>query len=274
MCKEMIIVSLTSYYKRIHNIPAVLDTIFNQTLIPDLVVLNLAFQEIIPEDVQQYIVSHNIEVNRVPDTKVYKKLIPTLKKYPDACVISIDDDWLYPDFMIADFMEVHSKYPDNPISGNKQIHYEMQCHCGCASLTKSSFFGKYLDLVDAEVITNCPSDDITYTFIANKTGHPYVRTNDIYFTNMSPFQEGDGYSKFDENKGAVTKSFQYLIKRFGMLENNFVSAYLKDEKLAEVPYDIYERLKKEYDRLKESKSFKISQKLQRFYHSIKSVIRL
>ena len=80
---ERIIVSLTTWSKRIGNIPVVLDTIFNQTVQPDLVVLNLAHDEIIPEDVKHYINSHNIEINRVKDTKVYKKLIPTLKKYPN-----------------------------------------------------------------------------------------------------------------------------------------------------------------------------------------------
>ena len=55
MAKERIIVSLTTYSKRIGNIPTVLETIFNQTQKPDLVVLNLAFNESIPDDVQNYI---------------------------------------------------------------------------------------------------------------------------------------------------------------------------------------------------------------------------
>ena len=74
---ERIIVSMTTYSKRVANIPAVLDTIFAQTLLPDLVVINFAIDEVIPDNVQSYINSHNIELNRVPDTKVYKKIIPT-----------------------------------------------------------------------------------------------------------------------------------------------------------------------------------------------------
>ena len=128
--QERIIVTMTTYNKRIGNIPTVLDTIFKQTIHPDIVVINLAYEEIIPDKVQIYMETHNIEVNRVPDTKVYKKIVPTLKKYPDDCVINIDDDKLYPPEMIADFMDIHKKYPNNPISGNRQVFGGRQCHHG------------------------------------------------------------------------------------------------------------------------------------------------
>lgn len=120
---EQIIISLTTYSRRFNNIPAVLDSIYGQTLLPDKVVLNLAIDETIPETVQSYISDHHIEVNRVPDTKVYKKLIPTLRKYPNDCIITIDDDFLYPENMIEDFMNIHEKYPHNPISGNRIVFF-------------------------------------------------------------------------------------------------------------------------------------------------------
>ena len=150
MVKERVIVSLTTYSKRIGNIPVVLDTIFAQTVPPDLVVLNLAYDEVIPEYVIKYIESHSIEVNRVPDTKVYKKLIPTLKKFPQDSIISIDDDFLYPSNMIEDFLHIHKLYPNNPISGNDVVQYGMQCHCGCASLMKYCFLGNEIDYIDDE----------------------------------------------------------------------------------------------------------------------------
>ena len=128
--QERIIITMTTYNKRIGNIPTVLDTIYAQTVIPDLVVINLAYEEVVPDKVQNYINAHNIEVNRVPDTKVYKKIVPTLKKYPNDCVINIDDDKLYPPEMIADFMDIHKKHPYNPISGNRQVFAGRQCHHG------------------------------------------------------------------------------------------------------------------------------------------------
>lgn len=224
--EERLIVSLTTYSKRISNIPAVLDTIFSQTLKPDLVVLNLAFEEIIPEDVQNYIKSHNIEVNRVPDTKVYKKLIPTLKRHPNDCIITIDDDFLYPSVMVEEFVSIHKIWPDHPISGNKEVHFGMQCHCGCASLSKACYYGKFLDCIDDEVIQNCPSDDLVYTYFANKNGHPYINTKSLYFQNMPSYNEGEGYTLLTVCENGIVDTYNYLSARYGTIGDN-IDAYLK-----------------------------------------------
>ena len=206
--KERIIVSLTTYSKRINNVPAVLDTIFSQTVPLDFVVLNLAHEEIVPEEVQRYIDTHSIEVNRVDDTKVFKKLLPTLKKYPNF-----------------------------PISGNGYVYAGVQCHCGCSSLTRAEFFGDGLELIDEEVIKNCPSDDFVYTYFSNRAGHPYIRTNGEYFTNMQPYNANDSYSGETGSLAAVEKTSKYLFERFGELKPS-VSAYLDDSYIAAMIDDI------------------------------------
>ena len=217
---EKIIVSLTSYGERLNNLPVILDTIYAQSVLPDKVVLNLAYEEVIPKDVMDYLIKHNVEINKVPDTKVYKKILPTLERYPDDCIISIDDDWLYPKNMIEDFIEVHKKYPDNPISGNKLVLWGMQCHCGCASLVKREYFGEYMDLFNEDFVEICKSDDIFYTFCAVKNGTPYVRTKHEYFTNMQPFQSLVSYS--ENNPDCAEETHKYLIKEYGDI--NFVTA--------------------------------------------------
>ena len=58
--KEQLIVSLTTWKPRIGNIPAVLDSIYAQTLPPDKVVLNLSYDEFIPTEVQSYIDAHGV----------------------------------------------------------------------------------------------------------------------------------------------------------------------------------------------------------------------
>lgn len=277
--KERIIVSLTTWSKRIGNIPVVLETIFNQTRQPDFVVLNLAYDEIIPADVQHYIDLHKIEINRVPDTKVYKKLIPTLKKYPNDCVISIDDDWLYPPKMIADFIEVHKQYPDNPISGNRVVLFNMQCHCGCASLTKAEYFGKYLECINDEIIENCTSDDIVYTFFANKSKKPYIRTKELYFTNLTPYNDCSSYSNtiVFSNSNGINDSYNYLVNKYGELESS-VSLYIKDEMISTVISDIYKKRifiesqksqKKGREEIYFSKSYKLGYTLLRPFRFLK-----
>lgn len=228
--REKIIVSMTTYSKRIENLPRVLDTIYAQTLPPDLVVVNLAIEEVIPEEVQLYLNTHHVEINRVPDTKVYKKLIPTMKKYPGDCIITIDDDFLYPRDMIADFMSVHHQYPDFPISGNKTVLWGLQCHCGCASLTKSIYLGDYIDCIDDAVMKNCLSDDLVYSYFSNRNGHPYIRTHEMYFTNMPSYNEGVGYTAVTNAGQGIYDSYKYLVGRFGEIDN-CINHYVKDEYL-------------------------------------------
>lgn len=237
---EKIIVTMTTWKKRISNIPAVLDSIYAQTLPPDKVIINLAFDECVPDDIQSYIEKHGVEVFRVPDTKVYKKLIPTLKRYPNDLIIAIDDDWIYPEGMIADFINVHRQYPNNPISGNHAVNFGLQCHCGCASLVKAKFYGTFLDCIDSDLMQNCSSDDIVYTYFACKAGFPYIRTEGYYFVNMKPYNNQDSYSILTVKDNGIENSFNYLIKRFGKLLNIF-SLYVKDNYIAELLYDIQKK---------------------------------
>lgn len=241
--KNTVIVTLTSYGPRLGNLPTVLDTIYRQTVPPDLIVLNLAHNEIVPTEILNYLSEHNVEINRVEDTRVYKKLIPTLKKYPNDTIISIDDDWLYPKGMIADFLEIHHTHPDNPISGNRLVYHEMICHCGCASLTKAEYFQPYLDVIN-NVIPFCPCDDIVYTYFANKAGHPYIVTHDEYFTNLTPFNEGHGYSEKFEEEHRVEKSFSFLVQEYGVLPH-FTNTYITDPYIAEILYHIHNLDKKD-----------------------------
>lgn len=234
---ERVIVSLTSYGARLNNLPTVLDRMFNQTVPPDLLVLNIAHTEIVPDEVMDYLSSHNVEINKVDDTKVYKKLIPTLKRYPNDIVISIDDDWLYPNGMIADFVGVHKKYPNNPISGNALVYEENICHCGCASLTKAEYFGAYLNDIE-KVIPHCPCDDIVYTYFANKAGHPYITSQNMYFTNMTPYNEGIGYSELVAGELGLANSWSYLINNYGELPH-FPNGYIEDPYVSYLIYHIH-----------------------------------
>lgn len=277
--QERIIVTLTTWSKRIGNIPTVLDTIYAQTRKPDLVVLNLAYDEVIPEDVHNYIEQHSVEVNRVEDTKVYKKLIPTLKKYPNDCVISIDDDWLYPEGMIEDFMSVHKLYPNNPISGNKEVACEIPCHCGCASLTKAEFFGDYLYMIDDELIQNCPSDDLVYSYLAALTGRPYYRTIYEYFINMEPYCSNDAYSMHNPWPD-LYKTFEYMKNRFGQ-PPRIIPIYISDKYYADlienymtqnIKYYVIQKERETEERIYSSLSFRIGQAIVKPLRWVKSII--
>jgi len=142
---ERIIVTMTTWSKRIGNIPTVLTNILNNTLKPYKIVINLAEEEFknkekdFPNNVNEFLNNHKdiIEVYWVKhNTKVWKKVIPTLLRYPNDIIICIDDDWIYPSDMIQTLYNEYIKYNKNyPISGNNCRFFNMNCHCGCGSLT-------------------------------------------------------------------------------------------------------------------------------------------
>lgn len=216
--EETIVVSLTTWHARINNIPVVLESILRQTLKPDAIVLNLAYEEIIPDSVNSFLEANRVIVNRVEDTKVYKKLLPTLELFPESCIINIDDDFIYPEGMIEDFMTVHGNHADKPISGNRNEYKYLNCHCGCASLTKKEFFGKSLDLLDSDVIANCPSDDLVFTYLMAREGRHYIHTHEEYFVNMQSFNSLSSYS--ESLPEPLERTWNYLQNRFGTVRNN------------------------------------------------------
>lgn len=237
---EKIVVSLTSWTPRLCNLPIVLSSIFEQTLSPDIVVLNLSEGEVLPRDIEVFLLNHQVTINFVPNTKVYKKLIPTLIKYPNDCVIVIDDDWIYPAQMIQEFIEMHAKYPDNPISGKKEICGGIPMHCGCASLTKASFFDD-LSLIDEQIMNKCKSDDMVYSYFASKSGHPYVWTNREYYLNMTPYNSNNAYTEDPFSfQNEDVETLNYLTRRFGKI-SSLIDSYVHDPIVSSILQSIVDR---------------------------------
>lgn len=236
---ERLIVTLTSFGQRLQTLPVVLDSIFAQSVQPDSVVLNLSQSESVPRELQQYIDEMGIDVGYVKDTKVYKKLIPTLRRYPNDLILCIDDDFIYPKGMIEEFLDVHKRFPNHPVSGNHIVEHGMACHCGCASLTKAEFMGDFLNTVDCEeLLQKCPCDDIAYSFFSVKSGFPYVRTENEYWFNMEPAVSGEGYSAEMNRIGGIDVSMKYLVEKYGKLPP-FASAYVDDPLIARILDDIH-----------------------------------
>ena len=200
---------MTSYPVRIFNLLTVLPTLLKQTMKPDLIVLNLSVENFknkeksIPSQVLKYLNEHlcEIEINWVDkDTKVWKKIIPTLLKYKDDLIIGVDDDFIYPNTMVEEFYKTYESNPDSPISGNKVRLYGLNCHCGCASMVQYKHFQGYIENLDDRVLKDVSSSDLFYTYVANKNGYKYIQTKETYFTNMKSWNPINPYSSHGKNK--------------------------------------------------------------------------
>lgn len=103
--KIPIIVSLTSYPARINTLAATISTLLLQTIKPDQVILWLAESQF-PHREQNLprallrLTRFGLTIKWCNDIRSYKKLIPTLKEYPNAIIVTADDDVFYhPDWL-------------------------------------------------------------------------------------------------------------------------------------------------------------------------------
>ena len=114
----MIIVTLTSWTKRINNVKVVVESIMNNTVQPDRVYLNLSQTEFagieLPKDLVEYFNSDDrLIINWVPgpNTKAMKKIFPILKYLQDDdIIIDADDDILFPKDLIDSRLKDFEKY--------------------------------------------------------------------------------------------------------------------------------------------------------------------
>lgn len=101
-CDYPVIVSLTSYGNKIQQVGLALESLMHQTIKPNKIVLSLSEEykgrlPVVLERQQE----RGLEVNFCKDIRSYTKLVPTLRKYPQSVIITVDDDIIYP----IDFIE-------------------------------------------------------------------------------------------------------------------------------------------------------------------------
>lgn len=107
MVSKRLIVSLTSFPRRISTVSQVLKTIYAQTKQPDEIVLWLAREQFpnketdLPEDLLQLVQQKRLTVCWCNDLKSHKKYFYAFQKFPNDLVVTIDDDLLYPPDMLS-----------------------------------------------------------------------------------------------------------------------------------------------------------------------------
>ena len=103
---KKIIVSMTSYPERIAYVEKVLDSIINQTIKPDKIILYLSLaqfsnQKILP-DYSKY-EQYGFEISwHDEDIGPHKKYYYVMQEYPDSIIITVDDDILYNNIMVEE----------------------------------------------------------------------------------------------------------------------------------------------------------------------------
>ena len=169
----MIVVSLTSWTKRINNVKTVVESIMDNTVQPDRVYLNLSKTEFdgipLPKDLVDYFKSDDrLIINWVtgPNTKAMKKIFPILDYLQDDdIIIDADDDILFPkdliESRIKDFERFNKRYsissnPHTSVGFNGRMKV-----VSAVSLFQKKMFNRWRVFLTPEILaTN--NDDRTY----------------------------------------------------------------------------------------------------------------
>lgn len=112
---RQLIVSLTSYGKRLYDVYLSIESIMQQSLKPNKIILWLAdnLKNVQLPITLQNQVKRGLEIKYCKDLLSYKKLIPSLKMFPEDVIITIDDDIIYRFDLIENLVNAYNNNPEN-----------------------------------------------------------------------------------------------------------------------------------------------------------------
>ncbi len=119
-CDNEIVVSLTSYGKRLPTVYLAVASIMHQTLKANRIVLWLGneLKDCRLPSTLRLLQKRGLEIRFCEDLGPHTKLLPSLKAFPDASIITIDDDVMYDMTLIDRLVNAHIQEP-HTVWGNR-----------------------------------------------------------------------------------------------------------------------------------------------------------
>lgn len=245
---ENVIISLTSYPDRMNIVSNTIESLLNQTVEPEKIILWLAATQFKnkEDDLPKGLLdlrSNIFEIKWCEDLRSYKKLIPALNEYSDKIIITCDDDVIYKSNCIELLLKAYQKQQDViwchrghyiTFDKNKKVKpYEkwiqrisncnpsyniLQTGIGAVLYPPNCF---YKDISKNEIFNQIAkdTDDIWFWAMAvlNNTKIGVVKDN-IYKTN--PIIKNDPNTLWKKNKnGGNDKNFSQIINKYPQILN-------------------------------------------------------
>src|SRR5690554_815785 len=112
-----LIVSLTSYPARYSTLHLTLQSLLLQSVRPDHIILWIAHDEAasLPEKVTS-LTSHGLDIRFCENWKSFKKIIPTLMAFPNADIVTADDDIYYWPDWLKELLVAAKRHPGDVIA--------------------------------------------------------------------------------------------------------------------------------------------------------------
>lgn len=201
----MVVVSMTSFPAAIRYAVEAVRSILNGSVLPDKLVLYVTLSQFKENEMPQELLllaNENpvFEIrNYERDIRSYRKLIPALIDFPEAIIVTVDDDVRYHPNMLRELLELHAQIPDAVLAHRakkisvgkpyrkwrkwrwyhflfRRIHRSfLNMQTGCAGVLYPPHSQK-TDMMDVELFTKlAPStDDIWFWAAGVANGYPVV----------------------------------------------------------------------------------------------------
>ena len=113
-CEREIVVSLTSYGRRLNSVCYAIESIMQQIKKANRIVLWLGdkdFEGAIPASLKLQI-QRGLEIRRTKDIRSYTKIIPALKEFPNSAIVTVDDDIMYDFDILGNIIDSYLMNPN------------------------------------------------------------------------------------------------------------------------------------------------------------------
>ena len=140
-----LIVSLTSYPERFGELPISIYSLLKQKLKPDRIILWLGndseYKEIndLPYEITRFI-KNGLEIRFVKDIRSYTKIIYALKEFPEAVIVTADDDIYYPSDWLRKLYYSYAAHPEDI-----QVHRAHRAKVIRGALAPYEDWGKHVE---------------------------------------------------------------------------------------------------------------------------------
>lgn len=115
--QEQVVVSFTSFPARMKYVWMTAFTLLNQTVKPEHLILWLSEAQFpslddVPDSLKR-LQQFGLEIELCGDLRSHKKYYYALQKYPEAILVTADDDIFYPSDWLEKLLEKHREYPNS-----------------------------------------------------------------------------------------------------------------------------------------------------------------
>jgi len=223
-----LIVSLTTFPARIKKVWIVIESILRQSHKPDMIILWLSKEyfkslDVVPRKLRN-LQKRGLEIRFVDeDIRAHKKYFYSLCEYPDDYIITVDDDIMYPTFIISKLVEYRDKHPKCLI-----------CHRSAKITTENKKIQPYINWIGCEGEVG-PSFNLFITTGGGTLIPPYSFHDDVLNKVL--------FKKLSLNSDDMWLNCMGRLKNTPTVKTNYYSAcplpimYLNNPKLSTINVD-------------------------------------